>query len=150
MEKKAIAYCHSMNIIHRDIKPSNILLNNNSDIVLADFNLACKFDGDMLYDCLGTEGDMAPEIVYGEEYAFKVDIWSAGVVFYECIFREKLFDEDVIDIEEILDDWESEKEEFLKLELLSENECKFISSLLQLSPDDRPNPTEALKNKYFL
>ena len=36
----AMNFIHSANIIHRDIKPSNILLNNDSSIKIADFNMS--------------------------------------------------------------------------------------------------------------
>lgn len=29
---------------------------------------------------------MAPEILKGQDYNLKADIWSLGVVFFECLF----------------------------------------------------------------
>ena len=35
---------------------------------------------------------MAPEIIHGHEYDFKVDMWSLGVIFYEIVTGDKAKD----------------------------------------------------------
>jgi len=52
------------------------------DIKLADFGLAVKkLEGELRLKC-GTPGYMAPEILMGELYTEKVDIYSCGVILY--------------------------------------------------------------------
>lgn len=41
---EALAYAHNLGIIHRDIKPSNILLDDQGQVLLADFSIAKLFD----------------------------------------------------------------------------------------------------------
>lgn len=84
---KAINYIHKLNIIHRDLKPENILLESkkvdNFDIKISDFGLSCFFDPKKgLGDHVGSPSYMAPEIIKGEKYNEKVDIWSIGVITY--------------------------------------------------------------------
>ena len=72
---------------HRDLKPENILLEssnkNNFDVKIADFGFACLFDPEQgLTTVLGSPLYMAPEIIKGEVYNEKVDIWSIGVITY--------------------------------------------------------------------
>jgi calcium-dependent protein kinase len=87
---------HKCNITHRDLKPENILLESkNKDclhIKLADFGFSCFFDPHIgLKLVLGSPLYMAPELVKGEEYDEKVDIWSIGVISYILISGKSPF-----------------------------------------------------------
>ncbi|KAL8099373.1 phosphoenolpyruvate carboxylase kinase 2-like isoform X2 [Apium graveolens] len=81
----AIAYCHRLGIAHRDIKPENVLFDSRDRLKLADFGSAewFKFGGnEMMSGIVGTPYYVAPEILSGEEYDEKVDVWSCGVILY--------------------------------------------------------------------
>ena len=83
---KALAYCHSMNIIHRDIKPSNILLSIYGQVKLGDFGLAriCPPDDSLagkLSHQVATRWYRPPELLFASRsYNSSMDIWSAGAV----------------------------------------------------------------------
>ena len=69
-------------VVHRDLKPANVLLSGNC-LKIADFGLAKKYrSGDILTSYKGTPLNMAPEIMDGEDYNNKVDIFSAGTILY--------------------------------------------------------------------
>lgn len=83
----AINYMHQKNITHRDLKPENILLEHQDkdrlEIKISDFGFSCFFDPkDGLDLVLGSPLYMAPEIIKGQKYNEKVDIWSIGVITY--------------------------------------------------------------------
>ncbi|CAD8095514.1 unnamed protein product [Paramecium sonneborni] len=91
-----IQYMHSQGVLHRDIKPENLILrqkNNLNDIVIGDFGLAdfYKYDGNYLYRRCGTPGYVAPEILRGQPYDYKVDIYSIGVLMYILISGKRPF-----------------------------------------------------------
>ena len=83
----ALKYLHNtMNIMHRDIKPENILVSDYDFskqrvyIMLTDFGFACQSQESSIN--AGTPHFKAPEIILGQEYDNKVDIWSAGCIAY--------------------------------------------------------------------
>jgi serine/threonine protein kinase len=94
---EALKYLKENNIIHRDIKPKNILLSGNT-IKLADFGFASDKTIDMYNTICGSPLYMAPEIINifigvsneinnKSVYDSKCDIWSLGLIIYECYFK---------------------------------------------------------------
>ena len=88
-----IKYIHGENIVHRDLKPSNILIHND-EIKLGDFGF-CKLlkDRSMTKTMVGSPIYMAPEILKGEPYDNRCDIWSLGINLYELLFGTCPFEE---------------------------------------------------------
>ncbi|KAJ8679115.1 hypothetical protein QAD02_014902 [Eretmocerus hayati] len=109
-----MAYLHSMNIIHRDLNSHNCLVREDKTVVVADFGLARiiqssnapekpsagkytrRSDGEIRpsrrerkkrYTVVGNPYWMAPEMMKGNKYDEKVDIFSFGIVVCEIIGR---------------------------------------------------------------
>ena len=82
---QAINYLHKKKIIHRDIKPENILIDNNDNALLSDYGISthCK-EGEKRKTYCGTDEYLAPEVIRGEPYDEKIDIWAIGILIYEC------------------------------------------------------------------
>ena len=58
----------------------------NVDVVIADLGFAKQVVGDDLSSTMcGTPLNMAPEVIKGQKYNSKVDVWSLGTVFYELV-----------------------------------------------------------------
>lgn len=73
--------------MHRDLKPENILI-HNGNIKIADFSF-CKLLQEktgLTRTMLGSPIYMAPEVLKGESYTSKTDVWSMGIVFYRMLF----------------------------------------------------------------
>jgi eukaryotic-like serine/threonine-protein kinase len=83
----ALQYAHDERVWHRDIKPANIIIMNNGRIKVADFGIA-RLESSTLTQVgalMGTPGFIAPEQYLGAEIDHRVDIFAAGVVFYELL-----------------------------------------------------------------
>ncbi|EGC28807.1 hypothetical protein DICPUDRAFT_159703 [Dictyostelium purpureum] len=87
-------YLQARGILHRDLKSQNVLLNSSKRAKLCDLGLARVFDDriNKRLTCVGSDRWMAPEISMGENYDYKIDVFSYGIVLVEII-TEKIPDE---------------------------------------------------------
>lgn len=97
-------HCLEKPIIHRDLKSYNILIDQSFGVKVADFGLSFGFKRpvtesgkvdanaqDAPNDIYGTPEWMAPEVMQGEHYDEKIDVYSFGVMLTELLTRQKPF-----------------------------------------------------------
>ena len=78
-------------IIHRDLKLENILVKydgNRKVVKLADYGTSRQLSKTKLTHNVGTSLSMAPEVLSGEDYNDKCDLWSLGVIIYQLSFKK--------------------------------------------------------------
>lgn len=84
---QGLAYLHRRHVLHRDVKPENILL-HGAAVKLGDFGLAKQLPhatARLARSC-GTLEYAAPELLLGQPYGLKADVFSLGVVLYVLLF----------------------------------------------------------------
>ncbi|KAG0465673.1 hypothetical protein HPP92_019837 [Vanilla planifolia] len=82
---RGLSYLHSKKVVHRDVKTENMLLNRARTLKIADFGVArveAQNPNDMTGET-GTLGYMAPEVLNGNPYNRKCDVYSFGICVWE-------------------------------------------------------------------
>ena len=94
---KALDAAHRAGVIHRDVKPGNILLRDEGGIKVVDFGIARAHGESGLTgtgQVMGTVAYVSPEQLYDETLTGASDIYSLGIVAYECLAGHKPFQAD--------------------------------------------------------
>ena len=86
----ALDAAHQAGMVHRDVKPGNILVTPDGRVLLTDFGIAKGLepsDDDLTNDniMMGTAKYLSPEQVRGKRLDGRADLYSLGLVLYECL-----------------------------------------------------------------
>jgi serine/threonine protein kinase len=103
----ALEAAHEKSIVHRDLKPANIKIKPDGSVKVLDFGLAKSGGAPELTSdsptmltvagmILGTAGYMAPEQAKGKEVDKRADNWAFGVVLYEMLTGQRLFEGETV------------------------------------------------------
>ncbi len=84
---QALDYLHKAGYVHRDVKSSNIFLSKDGRPVLTDFGIVYTNESLLSQPgtVLGTPEFMSPEQANGQEIDGRSDLYSLGVIMYECL-----------------------------------------------------------------
>ncbi|HEX4248336.1 MAG TPA: serine/threonine-protein kinase [Pseudonocardia sp.] len=94
---RALQAAHSRGFVHRDVKPGNILLSEDGTVKLTDFGIAKAAAAAPITASgmvMGTAHYIAPEQARGAEAGSSSDVYSLGVVGYECLAGHRPFQDE--------------------------------------------------------
>ena len=96
-----MGFLHEHSVIHRDLKSANVLFNRQLQVKLCDFAFS-KFklaagenswggaaSSAAFESTVGTPAWMAPEVLRGDEYTMRADVYSFGVLVWETMARRQ-------------------------------------------------------------
>lgn len=159
---KGIQHMEQHEIVHKDLKPYNILFKDQNDptsLKILDFGLAADYNNkNELFRIAGTPGFFAPEIFKSlpEKHETgldsKMDIFSAGIIFYYYLFRKILFkagsDDEVI-FKNKMCDIEFNHSCCLKNKSQFSTAFDLLKKMLEKDPRERCSVSEALGHEFF-
>lgn len=153
---RALHYLGRMGVVHRDLKPENILVEKDprmqdiKQIFVTDFGLSKVLrPRELIMQQVGTPAYVAPEVLSSKGYGLEVDMWSAGVIFYQLICRSTPFSHRnqmfVLDmIREQQPDMSHDN-----FEKFSKEAQDLAMRMLNKNPAYRITPAQALQHPFF-
>ena len=142
-------YLHNNNIIHRDIKPDNILLDNNNNAKITDFGISAFYKNYNPYDqndilfmknsIVGHKDFISPEIIRGQNYDFKCDIFSLGLTIFYLMSFSLPFDSIIKSSIKVERHFNGNTIN----QIYNINLRNLVNRMLDVNPDNRPNAIQA-------
>ncbi|KAI0228355.1 Mitogen-activated protein kinase kinase kinase 2 [Lamellibrachia satsuma] len=152
---EGLIYLHDLMIVHRDIKGANILRDSNGNVKLGDFGASkrlqtiCTATGTLTQasTITGTPYWMSPDVINGEGYGRKADIWSLGCTVVEMLTSNPPW----IEFEAMAAIFKIATSDYPKYELAvgtSDIARNFLKLCFHKTPTIRPSAMDLLQHRF--
>ncbi|KUF80420.1 Serine/threonine-protein kinase Nek6 [Phytophthora nicotianae] len=139
----AILYLHQNRIMHRDLKPANIFLTLKGVVKVGDLGLGRYLSENTIEarSKVGTPLYMSPEVLRGESYDWKSDVWSMGCILYELAMLRSPFKSEGLNLVGLFQKINKGYYEEIP-EVYSDHLRGIVKRMISLTPSDRPSVQE--------
>jgi serine/threonine protein kinase len=146
---KGLHAIHSLNGIHRNLKSENVVITPNNQVKLYEFGNAAQLteEQNVRSTVVGNPAYMAPELVKGEQYTQKVDVWSMGICLYE-LAEGKLPYENKNPMLILATITKQPPPELSNKSKWSAEFDDFITTCLRKDPSQRPSVEELIRHSF--
>ncbi len=146
----ALQYAHQHGehgIVHRDIKPSNVVIDRYGNIKLTDFGIAGP-PQDKEVSIEGTPSYLAPEVISGDKFDGRADIYALAVMAFHMLTSTLPFT--ASSLAKLLKMQVSQKAPDIRNTCsdIDDELAHFIESALSKEPDERISDWEEIKNVF--
>ena len=137
---EAMRHMHERRIMHRDLKPANIFLTLDGVVKVGDLGLSRELSEHTIqaHSKVGTPLYMSPEVLRGDGYDLKSDIWSIGCLLYELAMLKSPFKSEGLNLYSLFQ--KISQGDFQPLpEMYSESLRSLTYSMISTRSEDRPD-----------
>jgi serine/threonine protein kinase len=147
----ALRWLHTeKGVVHRDIKAGNLLLNCTGCVKLGDFGICRRLDNAnaKLQTQIGSPFWMSPELIIGEGYDQRADVWSLGITVLEMSeHNHPLFEKNPMTA--MFQIVNQEAPSLTVPAQWSEGFRDFVARILVKDPEKRPTPDQLLEHEWL-
>jgi len=144
-----VSYLHSLGLIHRDLKSDNLLLTHRGELKIADFGVSAQLTKTAkAQTTIGTPLFMSPEVLDGQAYDSKADIWSLGVTLIEMADGVPPHHEHQV-LRAMMLIAEGDSPTVRQPEQWSEQLLDFLACTLRKRPSERPSAQQLLSHPFM-
>ncbi|KAF0687114.1 Aste57867_21085 [Aphanomyces stellatus] len=138
----AIEHMHVHRIMHRDIKPANIFLTLAGAVKVGDLGLGRYLSENTMeaHSKVGTPLYMSPEVLRGDGYDWKCDVWSLGCILYELAMLRSPFKSEGLNLHGLFQKVNKGVYDPVS-DVYSETLRSLVAQMLSLNANDRPTMT---------
>lgn len=135
----AIQHLHRARIMHRDLKPANIFLTLKGVVKVGDLGLGRHLSEDTMeaHSKVGTPLYMSPEVLRGDGYDWKSDVWSLGCILYELAMLRSPFKSEGLNLYGLFQ--KINKGDYQEVPpIYSDHLRRLVTRMISLNAADRP------------